>query len=151
MMDPCQCTGTPDGKPLTNEEITKGLRHRELLITLETALRETFSTERDVAVLHEWQEQQRQNVAELEAALDFERSQVARLMDLLIETQANENHYKRALATVWSALGVDARLAIEEEFDEAGLWARRAQEAARVLMVRETEAALEADGGGQQP
>lgn len=61
-------------------------------LTLETAL-----SERDVAVLYEWQEQQRQNVAELEAALDFERSQVARLMDLLIETQANENHYKRAL------------------------------------------------------
>lgn len=47
------------------------------------------------------------------------------------ECQRVRDHYRDALATVWSALGVDARLAIEEEFDEAGLWARKAQDAAR--------------------
>lgn len=61
-------------------------------LTLETAL-----SERDVAALHEWQEQQRKRVAELEVALDFERSEVARLMNLLIEAQANGNHLRRAL------------------------------------------------------
>ena len=73
-------------------------------LMLETAL-----SERDVAALHEWQEQQRQNVAELEAALDFERSEVARLMNLLIEAQANGNHLRRALE--W--LATECKLLIE--------------------------------------
>jgi hypothetical protein len=86
-------------------------------VLMDTLVLETPLSERDVAALHAWQAQQSRRVAEAEAGHATCRAEAARLMDLLIEAQADGNHLRRALewAAVRDRVGVRTALAATKE------------------------------------